>query len=469
MSAAVAQGDAEAAEFLVREAESQHSGDPNLAPALAKCKDLVTRAKLLEESLETVERDLTEDRFSMALGHFREALCLSRGFPALKAAADEQAARHAKKLLPQNWRVAEALLQEAVTAEPFFKPEPELQKQFRLARHDEMITSAIHKADRAEFDGTLEDARRRLKDLLAAYPSETRLAERLRALDRKPDPVAAPVSTPIQPASKPAVVSVYDPEIAALAAKTKPAYEPIPTATWDSIKNFVSLAATSAMLAVAGILVWQHFSAPSHVSPGRAKSLNHPPQLATAPASRQPEPAGQVPVAAVQTVPPADEEAWQLIKTSDDATAIRSFLTTYPTSSHALRAKLRLAAMEWGALDKTNADDVEAYLRLHPRSPYKSEAQQLLESLRPKATAPASTPAAAAPAIPSDRDAILAAVHAYMASQTEMSGADVSGEPVVDNDRATVQVHTQTADTPAQTLSLIKSDGTWKVQNAPRP
>ena len=124
--------------------------------------------------------------------------------------------------------------------------------------------------------------------------------------------------------------------------------------------------------------------------------------------------------------------------------------------------------MEWNSLDKTNADSVQAYLRLHSRSPYKAEAEQLLISLSPKDPAPAPSPVPDTPAIPSDKDAILEAVHAYLASQPEMSGAAVSGEPAIDGDRAAVQVHPQTADAPAQTLSLIKSDGTWKVQSAPR-
>jgi hypothetical protein len=449
-----------------------------LAAILTKGRDVLQRDEWLVEVLEAMQHDLNDDRFSAAAGHFREALCLSHGFPALKAKAGDEAVRHLRKLLPRNWRVAEVLLQEAVTTEPSFNPDADLQEQFQAARYEELITGAIYRADRAQFDGTIEAARARLKELLREYPREKRLADRLDALERRREPASNAAPQASEPLSNSgASLALYDTANALVAAKLKRAEELLSKSTWSGIRNFATLAATSAMLAAAGFLIWQHFSDTGGVA-GHPLTPVHTletprgetaaPRMDAAGQHAAPQTVSAVPVVAVNQ-PAPDEQAWQAVKTSEDAVSLRAFLLAFPASPHAYRVKMKLAAMEWASVDKTKAENVETYLKLHSRTPYRVQAEQVLQDLN-QPPVPEVVPSPDVAAVnPADKDAILEAVRAYLAAQppsTPQSFADVMDEPVVNGDQASIQLHPKAGgDSPSFTLSLVKTPSGWKVQS----
>lgn len=419
---------------------------------------LAARAQWMANALEEMREDLAEDRFTAAVGHFREALCLTRGFPELKAEADRQLIFHSAKLLPRNWRVAEVLLQEAAAAEPPFRPAADLQMNLRLARYEETITRAIQQADRAEFEGNINHVRVRLKDLIARYPGEERLTDCLYALDhpRRPAPISHPNAN--------LAIVKSQAHTAAWALRNSPKNQRrnivIGKGVWASAKQFGGMALTTGVLCAAGILAWQHFSTGAQVYSHPAKAANQPiPEASkpTPPASMEPA------VALLPEVekPSLEEQAWSEVKTSDDAASIQSFLTSYPGSPHALRARLRLAALQWQRVDKTNPDALDAYIHMHPRTPYKIEAERLILEARP-----ANVPVEEISAFPTDREAILATVRQYQADP-DFPLHDISGlllEPVIEGDLATV-VSRQDADgSPMITYRLARHGKSWKVE-----
>jgi len=258
----------------------------------------VQRGLWLDSALDEMRRDLEEDRFVSAVGHFREALGLSRGLPQLKARVNEYAELHSEELLPRNWRVAEALLQEAAAAEPPLTPDPGLLAKVKQARHDEQISIAINKVDRLTSDGKTAEARERLAEWLAVYPTDTRLRQRLQAFDPLPEQSPAPL-----PAKLPGVPPVTPPALEAKEPEPEP--EPdtsgfvpafaaafdheqpnpwqtkvlISSSAWNAIKDLAAVVATAAMLGTAGFLVWRHYSQPPARLP-QTRSLQPPESVA---------------------------------------------------------------------------------------------------------------------------------------------------------------------------------------------
>jgi hypothetical protein len=83
------------------------------------------REKLIETAIKAVELDLADVRFSDALGQFRKAVNLSRGFPELEKKVVAVAAEQAAQLTPHTWLVAKALLDEAADLESQARVQPE--------------------------------------------------------------------------------------------------------------------------------------------------------------------------------------------------------------------------------------------------------------------------------------------------------------------------------------------------------
>jgi len=270
---------------------------------------VLQRGVWLDSALDEMRRDLEEDRFVSAVGHFREALGLSRGLPQLKARVNEHAELHSEELLPRNWRVAEALLQEAVATEPPLTPDPELLEKVKQARHDEQVSIALNKVDKLTLDGKTAEARERLAELLAVYPTETRIRHRLQTFDHpeqpaepaaQPEPQVQPALAHVQPvlAAAPAPDEVESETALPIAVPSFAREQPIawPTkvlissSAWSAIKDLAAVVATAAMLGTASFLVWRHYS-------------ERPAGLRSTHSVQQPQPQEQANLA--QTAPPA--------------------------------------------------------------------------------------------------------------------------------------------------------------------
>jgi hypothetical protein len=289
---------------------------------------VVQRGLWLDSALDEMSRDLEEDRFVSAVGHFREALGLSRGLPQLKARVNEFAELHSEELLPRNWRVAEALLQEAAATEPPLKPDPELLEKVKQARHDERISIALNRVDRLTSEGKTAEAREQLAELLAVYPTETRIRQRLHALDHPgkafenaaPPPASANVVDvqPLPVAEEPEPEPEAEPE--AHASEFVPAFaqeQPnswqtkvlISSSAWNAIKDLAAVVATAAMLGTAGFLVWKHYSEPSQRT-RQTPSVQQPESLELAKPLPADAPQGQAGNSVFQDVPvpPSDQD-----------------------------------------------------------------------------------------------------------------------------------------------------------------
>jgi hypothetical protein len=467
MASISASGDPSRAAILLQQLEQDGPDASEAALSITKCRAIISRALWMDEAWEAMRRNFEEDRFSDAFGQLRQALNLSRGAPYLAAVASQQAERQAALLLPANWRIAAAVLQETAEVFPNFIPDPPLRAKLEQARLDETLTLAIYKADRIQLQGHKEDARLALHELLVANPQDSRILDRIKALDQTlaaPAPLVVKVPAAelvAQPAASEQVDG--DGDYVLPLPRSWPAKVVIPSRSWQAAKNFGSLAGTTAMLAAATVLLWQHFEKPSRV-PAAAP---HP--LAAAPMFHPSvEKPAAVPKPVVEQVAPEEEQAWDLVKSSQNAAVIRNFLLAYPTSLHVLRAKIKLASLAWETADKTSVPALDQYLRSFPLSPYRQEAQRLRLLALSKGTMAAPAPAA------EDREAILRMVRSFQehAQTGSLVVADVPAakhagdydDPIIIGDEATVSFHPAGGGT-VENFTLVRQDGNWKVQS----
>ncbi len=175
---------------------------------------LARRSEWLDTSLLAIRRDLDEDRFSAAMGHFREAIGLCRGLPHLKTRLDQNVDRFILTLLPQNWRIAEVMLQELSPIEPVFVLKAPIREKLNQARVDEARPKSRVSANQPAKS-----------EAVASNPART------------PEPVSNSESEKITQ-KDPAPPSVKEPIVI----------------------NFSLVIAASLVFAIGSVLVWQHFT-----------------------------------------------------------------------------------------------------------------------------------------------------------------------------------------------------------------
>jgi tetratricopeptide (TPR) repeat protein len=125
-----------------------------------------------------------DSRFVQALGAFREAANLSQGVRSLREIAFDTAVEEAEQLLPENWRVAEALLSELPLLNLDRTAPSSLEARIRRAARDEAIANVLN---RVKLGGDLEEVRQRLQRAVRLYPGEAVLEMHLKSLSLIPD------------------------------------------------------------------------------------------------------------------------------------------------------------------------------------------------------------------------------------------------------------------------------------------
>jgi tetratricopeptide (TPR) repeat protein len=120
-----------------------------------------------------------DSRFAQALGAFREAANLSQGVRSLREIAFDTAVEEAEQLLPENWRVAEALLGELSLLHLDREVPASLSGRVERAAHDEAIANVIN---RVKLGGDVEENRVRLRRAIRLYPGEAVLEMHLKSI-----------------------------------------------------------------------------------------------------------------------------------------------------------------------------------------------------------------------------------------------------------------------------------------------
>jgi hypothetical protein len=120
-----------------------------------------------------------DSRFAQALGAFREAANLSQGVRSLREIAFDTAVEEAEQLLPENWRVAEALLGELSLLHLDREVPESLSCRVERAAHDEAIANVIN---RVKLGGDVEENRVRLRRAIRLYPGEAVLEMHLKSI-----------------------------------------------------------------------------------------------------------------------------------------------------------------------------------------------------------------------------------------------------------------------------------------------
>lgn len=96
-----------------------------------------TRTPLATAAMQTVESELAQDHFSSAIGKFREAINLSRGYPDLEDQVVILAADLGRQLLPRNWQVAKSFLNEAAELKPGYVFASDLLREIQEHERDQ--------------------------------------------------------------------------------------------------------------------------------------------------------------------------------------------------------------------------------------------------------------------------------------------------------------------------------------------
>jgi hypothetical protein len=182
ITAALEWGDHKTAGKLLRAAMDTFPDDNRLLRLAArqrKQEDRFIRVySLLRETREAVD----EDGFVRAVGAFREAANLSRGFAELEEAAFVLALDEADGLGDRNWRIAVSLLEDASRINPRLIVPDRLWHEVRAAERQETIGNVLGETALAKPDD-LRRARERLTRTLEQYPDDGGLMNRLKSID----------------------------------------------------------------------------------------------------------------------------------------------------------------------------------------------------------------------------------------------------------------------------------------------
>jgi tetratricopeptide (TPR) repeat protein len=139
-------------------------------PAKKRVFSLLAEAKVASQ----------DARFVQALGAFREAINLSQGVRSLREIAFDTAVEEADQLLPENWRVAEALLSELPLLNLERAAPSNFEARIRGAARDEAIANVLN---RVKLGDDLEEIRERLKRAIRLYPGEAVLEMHLKRIN----------------------------------------------------------------------------------------------------------------------------------------------------------------------------------------------------------------------------------------------------------------------------------------------
>ncbi len=357
---------------------------------------LTERAAKLDETLTIFRAELEADRFAPALGKFREAVNLSRAWKELRTRVLRAGAQEAKNLLPRNWRVAETLLSETNGIEGDYAIPTELWDKVRIAQHDEVISNALYTVDRTELIESVEKAREQVNGLLLTHPAEPRLQAKLQELKEKLNPttpvqVEAPAAASSEkPQVDPPVAKPPDPAVEAVAASAGQRVKiAIAGTAWDKVKTVATVAVSAAMIVTAVVLVWIHVRQPHRLAKTASRIANRI-EVET--------PASSPDAATVAYTQASEEKAWQIVETTQRPEDLQFFLKVYPKSLHAVRARVKLEALQaqesnqedeeredWKALDHSDPKALESFLVAHPDGAHAKAVQDELGVLRNKA------------------------------------------------------------------------------------
>jgi hypothetical protein len=130
-----------------------------------------------------VQLDLAEDRFSAAIGCFREVVNITRTLSDLREIAVRLGIDLVHQTLPQSARLARCLLEEAAEIDSDSLISSDLWEAVHEREKEEAIGSVLTSADAALSAGAVSGHHQYLAALLSRYPGEARLKAQLKLLE----------------------------------------------------------------------------------------------------------------------------------------------------------------------------------------------------------------------------------------------------------------------------------------------
>ena len=182
-------GDYERAIELLRSAETEFPGDPEMAALGELARQSQARAAEADQIFKQGQELSTQRRFDEAIEHLRRASAMDPHNRVIRAFLLETLLEHARAVLDTDWRAAETLSQQALDLDPDHALAKGVRTMALDRKREEEVGQWVAEARRMQAAGNVPAALSQIEQGLAAYPRETRLTQLHATLCKSiPDP-----------------------------------------------------------------------------------------------------------------------------------------------------------------------------------------------------------------------------------------------------------------------------------------
>jgi serine/threonine-protein kinase len=170
-------GDYERAIELLKNAETEFPGDPEMTALGELARQSQTRAAEAAQIFSQGQELSSQRRFDEAIEHLRRASDMDPHNRVIRAFLLETLLEHARAVLDTDWHAAEALSQQALDLDPDHGVAKSIRTMAADRKREEQVGQWVAEARRNQAAGNVQAALAQIEQGLAAYPREPRLTQ----------------------------------------------------------------------------------------------------------------------------------------------------------------------------------------------------------------------------------------------------------------------------------------------------
>jgi len=170
-------GDYERAVELLRNADTEFPGDPEMAALGELARQSQARSAEAEQIFKQGQDLSAQRRFDEAIPLLRRASEMDPHNRVIRAFLLETLLEHARAVVDTDWRAAETLSQQALDLDPDHALAKSVRAMALEGKRQEEVGQCVAEARRMQAAGNVQGALAQIEQGLAAYPRETRLTQ----------------------------------------------------------------------------------------------------------------------------------------------------------------------------------------------------------------------------------------------------------------------------------------------------
>ena len=170
-------GDYERAIELLRNAETEFPGDPEMAALGELARQSQMRAAEAAQTFSQGQELCSQRRFDEAIEHLRRASDMDPHNRVIRTFLLETLLEHARAVLDTDWHAAEVLSQQALDLDPEHSLAKGVRTMAADRKREEEVGRWVAEARRNQAAGNVQAALAQIEQGLAAYPREPRLTQ----------------------------------------------------------------------------------------------------------------------------------------------------------------------------------------------------------------------------------------------------------------------------------------------------